>query len=66
MGADPKVIGRTDSSATLEHSRSGLSQIPDHEVRYLVDKMFCSFVGEDVRAVQHCRVCQRLHYCDAK
>jgi hypothetical protein len=42
-------------------SRSGLSQIPDHQVRYFVHKLFCFFVGEDVWAAQDCRGCQRLH-----
>jgi hypothetical protein len=44
---------------------SGLSQIPDHEVGYFVHKLFCFFVGEDVRAAQDRSVCQRLHCCHA-
>jgi SAM-dependent methyltransferase len=40
-----QLIGRAPRRSTR---RSGLSQIPDHEVRYLLHKLLCSFVDEDV------------------
>jgi hypothetical protein len=36
-------------------------QIPDHEIRYLVHKLFCFSVGEDIWVAQDCRVRQRIH-----
>src|SRR5579862_4098813 len=45
----------------MTSSRSGLSQISDHQVRYFVHKPFCSLLGEDVWTAEDCSVCQRLH-----
>ncbi len=42
--------------------RSRRSQIPDHQARYVVHKVSCFPIREDVWATQDCRVCQRLHY----
>ena len=42
--------------------RSRRSQIPDQQARYVVHKVSCFPIREDVRATQDCRVCQRLHY----
>jgi len=40
-------------------------QISDHDVRYVVYKLFRFPVREHVRAVQDCCVCERLHCCHA-
>lgn len=45
----------------MTSSRSGLSQISDHQVRYFVHKPFRSLLGEDVWAEEDRCVCQRLH-----
>ena len=34
----------------------------DQQARYVVYKVSCFPVGEDVWATQNCRVCQRFHY----
>ena len=63
-----EAFARTNQSDELRRMSSppvGLLQISDHKVRYFVYKLFCFLVREDVRSVQDCCVCQRLHCCHA-
>ena len=41
---------------------SARSQIPDHEARYVVHKLLCFLVSEDVRATQDYRMGQGFDY----
>jgi hypothetical protein len=53
----------SQSALRLFVVRSRRSQIPDHQARYVVHKLSCFPVSEDVWAMQDCRMCQRFYYC---